>query len=249
MAVNPTYPGVYIEEIPSGVHTIIGVATSITAFLGRTASGPVNEAITLTSYADFERAFGGLDPDYPLSYAVADFVANGGSQAVVVRLFNVVGAAAAQAVATAAEESAGDTPAKVAESARTTANDFINNKKPGKDSADTVAKAAETEAAADGATVDSVKTKAKEAADKITDTSTASLGINDNLKFNAAGPGTWGNKLWVQVDTTGITGDVATRYNLDQNLLFNLSVYYNRTNAYRISPCGRMPGRAGSTGS
>jgi len=30
-----TYPGVYIEEIPSGVRTITGVATSITAFLGK----------------------------------------------------------------------------------------------------------------------------------------------------------------------------------------------------------------------
>ena len=31
----PTYPGVYIEEISSGVRTIIGVSTSITAFIGR----------------------------------------------------------------------------------------------------------------------------------------------------------------------------------------------------------------------
>ena len=31
MPVAPTYPGVYIEEIPSGVHTITGVSTSITA--------------------------------------------------------------------------------------------------------------------------------------------------------------------------------------------------------------------------
>jgi phage tail sheath protein FI len=29
-----TYPGVYIQEIPSGVRTITGVATSITAFIG-----------------------------------------------------------------------------------------------------------------------------------------------------------------------------------------------------------------------
>lgn len=31
MPVTPTYPGVYVEEIPSGVRTITGVATSITA--------------------------------------------------------------------------------------------------------------------------------------------------------------------------------------------------------------------------
>ena len=39
-----TYPGVYIEEVPSGVRTITGVATSITAFVGRAARGPVERA-------------------------------------------------------------------------------------------------------------------------------------------------------------------------------------------------------------
>src|SRR5260221_14314949 len=84
---NPTYPGVYIEEIPSGVHTITGVATSITAFVGRTKRGPVGESFLLNSYADFERNFGGLGVDFPLSYAVQDFYLNGGSQAIIVRLF------------------------------------------------------------------------------------------------------------------------------------------------------------------
>ena len=45
MPITPTYPGVYIEEIPSGVRTIIGVATSITAFLGRAKRGPDNIAV------------------------------------------------------------------------------------------------------------------------------------------------------------------------------------------------------------
>ena len=40
-----TYPGVYVEEIPSGVRTITGVATSITAFVGRALRGPVNKAV------------------------------------------------------------------------------------------------------------------------------------------------------------------------------------------------------------
>lgn len=86
MPVNPTYPGVYIEEVPSGVHTITGVATSITAFIGRAISGPVNQAVTITSIGDFERTFGGLGVDYPMSYAVQDFFLNGGSQAIIVRL-------------------------------------------------------------------------------------------------------------------------------------------------------------------
>lgn len=86
MPITPTYPGVYIEEIPSGVRTIIGVATSITAFVGRTFRGPVEEPITLNSYSDFERVFGGLWVDSTVSFAVRDFYLNGGSQAVVVRL-------------------------------------------------------------------------------------------------------------------------------------------------------------------
>jgi len=86
MPITPTYPGVYIEEIPSGVRTIRGVATSITAFIGRTRRGPVDEPITLNSYGDFERVFGGLWLHSTVSFAVRDFYLNGGSQAIVVRL-------------------------------------------------------------------------------------------------------------------------------------------------------------------
>ena len=60
MPATLTYPGVYIEEILSGVHTITGVATSIAAFVGYTARGPVNKATTINSLGDFERIFGGL---------------------------------------------------------------------------------------------------------------------------------------------------------------------------------------------
>jgi phage tail sheath protein FI len=81
-----TYPGVYIEEVPSGVHAITGVATSITAFVGRALRGPVDKAITITSYADFERVFGGLWLESNLGYAVSDFYRNGGSTAVIVRV-------------------------------------------------------------------------------------------------------------------------------------------------------------------
>jgi len=82
------YPGVYIEEIPSGVHTITGVATSITAFVGRAPRGEVNEPITISSYADYERLYGGLSLQSTMSYAVSDFYANGGQQAVIVRIAN-----------------------------------------------------------------------------------------------------------------------------------------------------------------
>ena len=94
MPVTPphSYPGVYIQEIPSGVHTITGVATSITAFVGRAVRGPVDDPALVTSYAEFERAFGGLAVDYPLTYAVQDFFLNGGSQALIVRAFKTMSA-------------------------------------------------------------------------------------------------------------------------------------------------------------
>lgn len=85
MPVNVSYPGVYIEEIPSAVHPITGVATSIAAFVGYTARGIDNRAEHLFSFADFERLFGGLAPDSELSYAVQQFFANGGNEAYVVR--------------------------------------------------------------------------------------------------------------------------------------------------------------------
>lgn len=88
MPVQPTYPGVYIEEIPSGVRTITGVATSITAFIGGAPRGPDNEPITINSFADYERTFGGLSLESMMSYAVRDFYLNGGSQAIIVRLHN-----------------------------------------------------------------------------------------------------------------------------------------------------------------
>lgn len=88
MPLTPKYPGVYIKEIPSGARTITGVATSITAFIGRAKRGPVNKATVITSYAEYERIFGGLDLNSTMSFAVRDFYRNGGSQAVIVRLFN-----------------------------------------------------------------------------------------------------------------------------------------------------------------
>ena len=94
MPVTTTYPGVYIEEIPSGVRTITGVATSITAFIGSASRGPVNEPTRINNFGDFERLFGGLWVGSMLSYAVRDFYLNGGSQAVIVRLINGATAAA-----------------------------------------------------------------------------------------------------------------------------------------------------------
>jgi uncharacterized protein len=79
-------PGVYIEEIPSGVRTITGVATSIALFIGWAPRGPVTRALRLPSFADYERAYGGLDPRSLLGYSVRQFFDNGGADAYVIRI-------------------------------------------------------------------------------------------------------------------------------------------------------------------
>src|SRR6185436_16522345 len=93
MPVQVSYPGVYIQEVPSGVHTITGVATSIGAFFGRTARGPINKAVRCLSFSDFIREFGGPHPLSDLGQSVKQFFDNGGTDCYVVRL--AAGAAAA----------------------------------------------------------------------------------------------------------------------------------------------------------
>ena len=84
--VQVSYPGVYIVEKPSGVHTISGVSTSITAFLGQARQGPINRPVRLLSFAKFEKVFGKAIPDVDLPTAVKLFFQNGGSDCYVVRL-------------------------------------------------------------------------------------------------------------------------------------------------------------------
>lgn len=84
--VQVSYPGVYIQEVPSGVHTITSVATSITAFIDFFREGPLNTAVEIFGMTDFERVFGGLDTRSEASYAIAQFFLNGGGAALVTRV-------------------------------------------------------------------------------------------------------------------------------------------------------------------
>lgn len=97
MPVRPTYPGVYVEEIPSGVRTITGVATSTAAFVGTFPRGLLNEAVQIFSIADFDRNFGGLAREHETTYAIQQFFLNGGTEAWVVRVADTVAAAPANA--------------------------------------------------------------------------------------------------------------------------------------------------------
>jgi Bacteriophage tail sheath protein len=98
MPATYTYPGVYIEEVPSGVRTITGVSTSDTAFVDWFPRGPMRrvqgdgeagwepEAVRVTSMEDFERKFGGIHRDSEASYALTQYFLNGGQVAWVVRV-------------------------------------------------------------------------------------------------------------------------------------------------------------------
>jgi uncharacterized protein len=88
MPITPTYPGVYIEELPSGVRTITGTATSITAFVGRAKKGAVDEPVLIQSFADYERKYGGLWDFSPMSFAVQQYFLHGGHDALIVRVIN-----------------------------------------------------------------------------------------------------------------------------------------------------------------
>ncbi|HEX2330570.1 MAG TPA: phage tail sheath C-terminal domain-containing protein [Candidatus Angelobacter sp.] len=84
------HPGVFVEEVSSGVRPIEGVGTSTAAFIGTTAKGVPNKATFITSWAQFTRAFGDLVPSSYLPYAVSQFFNTGGKRCYIVRALNVV---------------------------------------------------------------------------------------------------------------------------------------------------------------
>jgi phage tail-like protein len=80
------FPGVFVEEAAPPAHTIAGVPTSTTAFLGATASGPVEAPRMVESFAEYEAQFGGISADLPLGYAVHQYFLNGGREALIARV-------------------------------------------------------------------------------------------------------------------------------------------------------------------
>ena len=89
------HPGVFVEEVSSGVRPIEGVGTSTAAFVGITSKGVPNKAIFITTWTDFVRKFGYLTEDSFLPYAVAQFFGNGGKRCYIVRALNVISSVAA----------------------------------------------------------------------------------------------------------------------------------------------------------
>ena len=88
------HPGVYIQEVSSGVRPIEGVSTSNAAFIGKAQKGNLNQAVLVTSLQEFQAAYGNFISDSFLARAVFQFFNNGGKKCYIVR---VAGAAASQA--------------------------------------------------------------------------------------------------------------------------------------------------------
>jgi Bacteriophage tail sheath protein len=93
MPVQTSYPGVYIQELPSLVHSIRPAPTSVAVFVGYThpllTKQPLT-AVPLFSFADYQSNFGGFfsspwQPDY-VGQAVFQFFSNGGPMCYVVGL-------------------------------------------------------------------------------------------------------------------------------------------------------------------
>ncbi|MFX0194758.1 MAG: phage tail sheath family protein [Candidatus Hodarchaeota archaeon] len=80
------HPGVYIEEVPSGVRPIEGVSTSTAAFIGKTEMGTLNEAVLVTGMQEFEIKYGTYLSDSRLAHAVLQFFRNGGKKCYIIRV-------------------------------------------------------------------------------------------------------------------------------------------------------------------
>ncbi len=88
-----SYPGVYIQEISSGVRPIEAASTSTAAFVGLAEMGPP-EATRVTSWTGFQRLYGSFLADGYLAHSVFQFFNNGGRQCYIARVTRSDAAAA-----------------------------------------------------------------------------------------------------------------------------------------------------------
>jgi phage tail sheath protein FI len=86
MAVSVSYPGVYVQEISSGVRTIVGVGTSIGMFIGRASGGELYKPVQCLSFEDVARNFTTEDGGSELIPSLRMFFTNGGSNCYVMRI-------------------------------------------------------------------------------------------------------------------------------------------------------------------
>ncbi len=86
--VMPAAAAIQVAEHTGPDAPIVRVPSAVTAFVGRCLKGPVGLPVAISSFAEFEKHFGGLWQPSTLSYAIEHFFDNGGRAAVVVRVCN-----------------------------------------------------------------------------------------------------------------------------------------------------------------
>jgi phage tail sheath protein FI len=78
-------PGVYVEEVPSGIKPIEGVGTSTGAFIGIAERGVIGQPKLITNWTEFKNTFGGFISNGFLAYSVYQFFNEAGSKCYVIR--------------------------------------------------------------------------------------------------------------------------------------------------------------------
>jgi phage tail sheath protein FI len=87
-AVAERLAGIQVQEEAGPGQSIAQAPTAVTAFVGRCLRGPVDKAVRISGFNEFQRVFGGLWQPSTLSYAVEQYFENGGRTAVIVRVAN-----------------------------------------------------------------------------------------------------------------------------------------------------------------
>lgn len=73
-------PGVYVEEVSSGIKPIEGVGTSTGAFIGIAERGPIGKPMLIANWTQYTSTFGGFIAGGYLAYAVYQFFNEGGTR-------------------------------------------------------------------------------------------------------------------------------------------------------------------------
>ena len=81
-----TFPGVYVQEVSSGVRPIQTASTSTAAFIGSSEKGAIAKAVKIFNFTEYQNLYGGFQDYSYLSHAVYQFFNNGGTQCYIIRV-------------------------------------------------------------------------------------------------------------------------------------------------------------------
>ncbi len=86
MPITANIPGIFPAELSRDARAIQAQATSLTAFVGAAERGPLDEPVAVRDFPSFVRTFGESEREGAIGGAVREFFANGGIEAVAVRV-------------------------------------------------------------------------------------------------------------------------------------------------------------------